>query len=72
MKKIYKKIAKAHGVSVEEVKRDMQGAINEAYAKPNLYANCVERQNEIPTPEELITHLSNRVIALRDMEPHDK
>ena len=30
MRKIYRKIARQNGVTVEEVKRDMQSAINEA------------------------------------------
>lgn len=30
MRKIYRKIAREHGVSVAEVKRDMQEAINAA------------------------------------------
>lgn len=68
MKKIYKKIAKKHGVSVAEVKRDMQEAINAAYTNPNSYANCVKRKNEIPTPEEFITHLANRIPMMHDTE----
>lgn len=66
MKKIYRKIAKDNGISVAEVKKEMQKAINTAYAKPNFYAGCVERQNEIPTPEELITHFSNRADAFKN------
>lgn len=68
MKKIYKQIAKEHGVSVAEVKRDMQEAINAAYADPNIYANYVERKNEIPTPEEFIIHLANRAPIMHDTE----
>lgn len=68
MKKIYKQIAKKYGVSVAEVKRDMQEAINEAYTEPNFYADCVERKNEIPTPVELITHLANQVSSMRDKD----
>lgn len=72
MKKIYKKIAKAHGVSVEEVKRDMQEAIGAAYVNPTFHANCVERQNEVPTPDEFIQHLANRVKTLEDMKSGDQ
>ena len=35
MRKIYRKIAREHGVSVTEVKQDMQTAINAAY-EPNV------------------------------------
>lgn len=72
MGKIYKLIAKKYGVSVDEVKRDMQEAIEVAYAEPNFYAECVERKNEIPTPEELIKHLSNRAATLRGIEPGEQ
>lgn len=72
MKKIYKQIAKKHGVSVAEVKRDMQEAINAAYAEPNFYANYVERKNEIPTPEELIIHLASRASAMQDTKSNKR
>lgn len=32
MRKIYRKVAKEYGVSVEEVKREMQAAITDAYS----------------------------------------
>ena len=34
MRKIYRKVAKEYGVSVEEVKREMQAAITDAYTNP--------------------------------------
>ena len=61
MKKIYKAIAKKHGVSVEEVRRDMQAAINEAYKAPGFHARCVYMEGDEPTPEELIAHVVRRV-----------
>lgn len=57
---IYREIAKKHGVTVEEVKREMQGAIDDAYADPqrdliNLYTQKkVPRRGETPTPDELV------------------
>ncbi|MFA6729993.1 MAG: sporulation initiation factor Spo0A C-terminal domain-containing protein [Candidatus Izemoplasmatales bacterium] len=68
MKKIYKQISKKHGVSVSDVKRDMQAAINAAYANPTFYADCVVREKEIPTPAEFVRHLSNRVSSMTDSE----
>jgi len=61
MRKIYRTIAKQHGVSVAEVKRDMQVAIDEAYKNPNFHAQCVYRAGNKPTPEEFITHMARRV-----------
>jgi len=61
IEKIYLDIAKRHGVSVAEVRRDMQVAIDEAYKNPNNHALSVERKGYKPTPEELIAHLARRV-----------
>ena len=55
-KSIYQKIAKQNGVTVEEVERDMQAAIDEAYKKPNLTAQSINRKGGTPTPDEFINH----------------
>lgn len=34
MRKIYRELAKKHGVSVKEVREDMQAALTEAYTNP--------------------------------------
>lgn len=56
MKKIYKKIAKAHGVSARQVKRDIDYAIKEAYKNPTASALSVPRKADIPTADEFIDH----------------
>lgn len=62
-RRIYRKIAKKHGVSVKQVRQDIQNAIDFAYADPNLSLinikaqNAVLRKDEIPTPDELICHI---------------
>ena len=67
MRNIYRKIAKEHGVTVEEVKRDMQEAINFAYEnKPKYYDVSVEQKSlhnseEIPTTEEFIAYIINEI-----------
>lgn len=53
---IIRKIAKENGVSVEEVMRDMQFAIEATYANPNEVALSIPRKNDVPTPEEFINH----------------
>ena len=68
-RKIYKKIARKYGVTVEEVRRDMQAAIDEAYKNPNWYARCVYCAGDKPTPEELITHIARRVRATEGSPP---
>lgn len=57
MRKIYRKVAKEYGVSVEEVKREMQAAITDAYTNPlnnneitKAYQSRVPCKGEIPTP----------------------
>lgn len=67
MRKVYRQIAKKHGVSVADVKRDMQEALNYAYNNtPNdgvtgAYQNQVPRKGEIPTPDEFIRYAAKEV-----------
>lgn len=70
MRKIYRRIAKEHGVSVTEVKRDMQEAITAAYQNPPqdggviaAYQRRVPRKGEIPTPDELIRYAAKKIKA---------
>jgi len=56
----YRKIAKTHGVSIKEVKRDMQEAVNETYKKPTFHAKCVYSEGEKPTVDEFIDHIARR------------
>lgn len=53
-RKLYREIAKKHGVSVAEVKRDMQSAINHAYMN-NTDLNIAKKQNEIEKKGEIPT-----------------
>lgn len=59
--KIYKKIAKKYGVSVEEVKRDMQACIDEAYKNPTDYAKQIKGNGEKPSVEEFIDSIARKV-----------
>lgn len=57
MRQVYKKIAKENGISIAEVKREMQKAIEEAYKNPCGDApNDVPCKGDIPTPDEFIKH----------------
>ena len=62
-RKDYRKIARKHGVSVKEVKRDMQEAIDETYKNPNFHARCVHHVGEKPTTDEFIDHIVRRIKA---------
>lgn len=68
MKKVYREVAKKYGVSVEEVKREMQAMITEAYTNPlndneitKAYQRRVPCKGEIPTPDELILYMSEQL-----------
>ncbi len=69
MRNVYRKIAKEHGVTVAEVKRDMQAAIDHAYLKNDKTADelmaqrKVPSRGEIPTAEEFIRYASSSIKA---------
>ncbi|HMM05963.1 MAG TPA: sporulation initiation factor Spo0A C-terminal domain-containing protein [Clostridiales bacterium] len=67
MRTIYRKVAKKHGVTAAEVKREMQAAVDCAYRKPDKteaeksIQRRVPAQSKIPTAEELICFLASEV-----------
>lgn len=76
MRSIYRKVAKEHGVTVAEVKRDMQEVINYAYTHtPDdgitcVYQNKVPRKGKIPTPDELIRYAAKDVKNREERTKH--
>ncbi len=60
-RKILKKIAKENGISLAELKREMQAALDYAYrnsennAAITTYQKRVPRKGEVPTPEEFLS-----------------
>lgn len=68
MENILKEVARANGVTVKEVKNEMQKAINEAWKNPPndggmtaAYQRKVPCRGEIPTPEELIRYMAGEI-----------
>ena len=66
MEKILKKVARANGVTVREVKTEIQAAINEAWKNPPddaaaAYQRKVPFAGEIPTPDEFIRFMVNEI-----------
>ena len=53
-RKIYRKIAKGNGVTVAQVKRKMQSALEYAYKNSNNTRIIKAYQGEVPTPDEFI------------------
>jgi len=60
-RKLLRKVARKHGVSLREVREEMQIAINHAYKNPTVQAQSVERKDETPTPEELVNHVVRKI-----------
>jgi len=60
-RKLIKKVAKAHGVSPEEVKREIQVAIDSVYENPNEAASVIPRKGDVPTIEEFIEYFVKRI-----------
>jgi len=67
MRNIYRRIAKEQGVTVADVKKDMQQAIDCAYKKQNKTIDEIINQasvpckSEIPTTEEFIQYVTRRL-----------
>ena len=67
MRRIYREIARKHGVSVKEVKEEMQKALDHAYTNTpddgvaKAYQKQVPSKGEIPTPEEFIKYAANKI-----------
>ena len=58
-KSVFQRIAEEHGVTVGEIKKDMQKAIDAAYENPNVNAETVPRRNDIPTIDEFIRYIAD-------------
>ena len=62
MRKILREIARANGVSVKEVREEIQKAIDEAWKNSSnddvtaAYQRKIPCKGKVPTPEELIRY----------------
>ncbi len=67
-RKIYRKLAKKHGVTVAVVRQDMQAALNAAYQSPShtQAQEAVLRGSDVPTPEEFIRHAVHEIYRRAD------
>jgi len=63
--KVLAEIAQKNGVSVAEVRREIQAALDEGMKNPNpnvqAYWNSIPRRGEKPTINEVITCISKRI-----------
>ena len=66
LRDVYRQMAKAHGVTVKEVKDKIKRSINEAWSNPErsdiirVNQNKVPCRSAIPTPNELLCYLVGR------------
>ena len=60
-RKIIRKVAKQNGVSFNQVKNEMQIAINAAYKKPNSAALAISQAGTVPTPEEFMRYCTTQL-----------
>ena len=65
MRKIYRKIAKEYGITMQEVKSEMQSAINAAYQSNPDGVDRIPRKEKIPTPEEVIRYAAGEIKSKR-------
>lgn len=67
MRSTYRKIAKENGITVAEVKQEIQAALNVTYENPPddgvtiAYQNRVPRKDNIPTPDEFIRYAISEI-----------
>lgn len=67
MRKVYRKVAKKYGISVAEVKKEIQAVINDAYLNTpddgitGAYQNRVPYKGDVPTPDEIIRYCSDQL-----------
>ena len=67
-RKIYREIAKKHGVTVAEVKREMQETITEAYNDSSFHARCANRKGESPTVDEFIDYIARKISSEEEQD----
>jgi hypothetical protein len=65
-RKLIRKVAKAHGVSVKEVRESINTAIDHAYTNPTPQALRVNRKGEKPTPDEIVGYAVQKIKAKHD------
>ena len=59
--KIYERLAKKYAVSVEDIKRDMQEAIEITYTQPTKGVQNIKREGDIATIDEFINYVISMI-----------
>ncbi len=67
MRSVYRKIARQNGITIKELRAEMQDMINAAWTNPQnngvmrAYQSQVHSKGEIPTPDEVIRYVACKV-----------
>ena len=63
--RVFAEIALKNGVSVAEVRKEIQAALDEGMKNPDpnvqAYWNSIPRKGDKPTAQEVITYFSNQI-----------
>ncbi len=65
---IVRQTAKKLGISVAELKKEIQNAVDDAYKNPTDSAKTVPRNQAVPTPEELLDYTLKEQQKNRDFD----
>jgi len=74
-RKLYRQVARLHGISVKEVKRAMQAAVDEAYKSPTDYAlgiNPKSKGNPVFSDCPRLDTAENRRCSRADRQKHSQ
>ena len=69
---ICERIGQAHGVSAEEVRREMEAALDAAWNRTDKTERMADlqreipREQEVPSPEELVVFLRDCMLDLQE------
>ena len=71
MRKIYREVAKKHGVSVKEVKEEMQKALDHAYSNTADDGVIVAYQKQVPSKGDILFLPIKNIRKLPSLHVHE-
>ena len=66
VEKIFQKVAEQNNTTLEEVRKEIQYAIDIMYENPNEHSLKISKNGNKPTPEELYEYVYNFVKQLQE------
>ena len=62
IQRMMQELARAHKISVAELRREIQDAISSAFENPKPAALAIPRKGTVPTPEEFIEYCFHELL----------